>query len=100
MSPSCAASGSRVYSGPAHRLTTSCLSCVRKRRQPAGQAMIDELLQRFRNGDRLALARLLSLAARGEHCAAISAALPRPARPALVAAFTGSGGVGKSSLIG
>lgn len=62
--------------------------------------MIDELLQRFLNGDRLALARLLSLAARGEHFADISAGLPRRSQPCVVAAFTGSGGVGKSSLIG
>jgi LAO/AO transport system ATPase len=62
--------------------------------------MIEELLQRLRQGDRLALARLLSLAARGEGLTDIAAGLPSPARPSLVAAFTGSGGVGKSSLVG
>jgi LAO/AO transport system ATPase len=46
------------------------------------------------------LARLLSLAARGEHLHAISAGIPQPAQPARVVAFTGSGGVGKSSLVG
>jgi len=65
-----------------------------------------ELLDRFRQGDRNALARLLSMAARGE---------PLPSPPVLrgrgaggegenlaarVVAFTGSGGVGKSTLIG
>jgi LAO/AO transport system kinase len=62
--------------------------------------MIEELLQRYRQGDRVALARLLSLAARGEDLAGIAAALPPASRPSLVAAFTGSGGVGKSSLVG
>jgi LAO/AO transport system kinase len=67
--------------------------------------MLDELLERFRRGDRLALARLLSLGARGEQFAEIAAGLPAPGlaapgRPARVVAFTGSGGVGKSSLVG
>lgn len=61
--------------------------------------MIAEWLERFRNGDRRALARLLTLAARGEHVAAIRVGLPRvPA--ARVVALTGAGGVGKSSLTG
>lgn len=74
--------------------------------------MIAALLDRFRQGDRNALARLVSHAARGEHLAEIMAGLlaassdkgvadegklPRTAR---VVAFTGSGGVGKSTLIG
>jgi LAO/AO transport system kinase len=62
--------------------------------------MVEELLERFRRGDRLALARLLSLAARGEQLAEIAAGLPAPGRPARVVAFTGSVGVGKSSLVG
>jgi LAO/AO transport system kinase len=62
--------------------------------------MLEELLQRCRQGDRLALARLLSLAARGQDLARIAAGLPSPAKRSLVAAFTGSGGVGKSSLVG
>ncbi|MBI1831171.1 MAG: methylmalonyl Co-A mutase-associated GTPase MeaB [Planctomycetes bacterium] len=73
--------------------------------------MIAELLERLRQGDRNALARLVSHAARGEHLAELQAALsssgePAPVRgrsephPARVVAFTGSGGVGKSSLIG
>ena len=65
--------------------------------------MIDELIERLRHGDRGALARLLSLASRGEHAAAIrrctrfAGAPPRPCR---VIALTGSGGVGKSTLLG
>ena len=62
--------------------------------------MIEKLLERFRQGDRLALARLLSLAGRGESLAAIAAGLPPPSQSGRVIAFTGSGGVGKSSLVG
>jgi LAO/AO transport system ATPase len=62
--------------------------------------VIDSLLDRFRRGDRLALARLLSLAARGESLPEIGAGLGRPAQRARVVAITGSGGVGKSTLVG
>ncbi|MBI3822534.1 MAG: methylmalonyl Co-A mutase-associated GTPase MeaB [Planctomycetes bacterium] len=70
--------------------------------------MIAGLLERLRHGDRNALARLLSITARGEQLADIQSALaipcePSPVRgrsPSRVVAFTGSGGVGKSTLIG
>jgi LAO/AO transport system ATPase len=62
--------------------------------------MLEALLERFRRGDRLALSRLLSLVARGERLAEIQAALPAPPQPARVVAVTGSGGVGKSTLVG
>ncbi len=64
--------------------------------------MIAALMDRLRQGDRNALARLISHAARGEYLAEIQAGiLPSPsAKNARVVAFTGSGGVGKSSLIG
>ncbi len=72
--------------------------------------MIAALLDRLRHGDRNALARLLSHAARGEYLAELQVALlPSPsargaggagAPTARVIAFTGSGGVGKSTLIG
>ena len=62
--------------------------------------MLDALLQRFRRHDRLALSRLLSLLARGEHVAEILAALGPVERRARVVAVTGSGGVGKSTLVG
>jgi LAO/AO transport system ATPase len=63
--------------------------------------MLDSLLERFRNGDRLALSRLLSLLARGEHSDEILARLaPHPRKPARVVALTGGAGVGKSSLTG
>ncbi len=64
--------------------------------------MLEPILERFRQRDRMALARLLSLVARGEHLEAIRAALPDNAGgpAARVVAVTGSGGVGKSSLIG
>jgi LAO/AO transport system ATPase len=61
--------------------------------------MLDALLQRFRQGDRLALARLISLVARGEQVEAILAGLAGT-RTARVVAVTGSPGVGKSSLTG
>jgi LAO/AO transport system ATPase len=62
--------------------------------------MLDALLDRYRHKDRRALARLLSLAACGEHLPeilAVAAALRRPAR---VVAITGGAGVGKSTLTG
>ncbi|MHB1424694.1 MAG: nucleotide-binding protein [Gemmataceae bacterium] len=62
--------------------------------------MLETLLERFRRRDRLALARLVSLMARGERIEEILAGVGEPARPARVAAVTGSGGVGKSTLVG
>ncbi len=58
------------------------------------------LLERLRQGDRLALSRLLSSAARGEDLQAILTSLPPPASPTRVTAITGSAGVGKSTLVG
>jgi len=58
------------------------------------------LVERFRSGDRLALARLLTLAAHGEPLEAELAALPVSSKPSRVIAVTGSGGVGKSTLVG
>lgn len=57
---------------------------------------LDALWDRFRRRDRHALARLLTLAARG----APIGTPPRPERPSRVVAVTGSPGVGKSTLIG
>ena len=62
--------------------------------------MLDELLARFRAGDRLALSRLLTHAAQGEHLVEILSGLPSPESTARVIAITGSAGVGKSTLIG
>jgi LAO/AO transport system ATPase len=58
------------------------------------------LLERFRRGDRLALSRLLSLAARGAALPEVAAALGPSEKAARVVAITGPGGVGKSTLIG
>jgi LAO/AO transport system kinase len=63
-------------------------------------APLDVLLAGLRRHDRRALARLISLAARGEHRAALEAALLAPAKPSVVIAVTGSPGVGKSTLVG
>jgi LAO/AO transport system kinase len=62
--------------------------------------MLDDLLRRFRTGDRLALSRLTSLVGRGEQVQEILAGVGEPARAARVVALTGSGGVGKSTLTG
>ncbi len=68
--------------------------------------MLDELVGRFRDGDRLALARLLTLVARGEQLDAIRAALEFAGglepddRGPLIVALTGNAGVGKSTLVG
>lgn len=62
--------------------------------------MLETLLERFRRRDRLALSRLLSLVARGERIEEILAAVGEAEKPARVVAFTGSGGVGKSTLVG
>ncbi|HTU19862.1 MAG TPA: GTP-binding protein [Gemmataceae bacterium] len=62
--------------------------------------MLETLLERFRRRDRLALARLVSLVARGEQVEEILIGIGEPAHPARVVAVTGSGGVGKSTLTG
>ncbi|QDS89626.1 2-methylcitrate dehydratase [Rosistilla ulvae] len=66
---------------------------------------IPSLAQRLGRGDRSALARLLSLACKQEHRSTIAAAIRQQdahasPRDAEVIALTGSGGVGKSSLLG
>ena len=62
--------------------------------------MLETLLERYRRRDRLALSRLISMAARGERVEEILAGVGEPARAARVVAVTGSGGVGKSTLVG
>jgi LAO/AO transport system ATPase len=62
--------------------------------------MLDLLLARFHQHDRLALSRLLSYLARGEHPSEILTQLAAPPKSSLVVAVTGSAGVGKSSLAG
>jgi LAO/AO transport system ATPase len=62
--------------------------------------MPDDLLDRFRRHDRIALARLLSRAARGEKLADLLTRLGPTSRRGRVVAITGSGGVGKSTLVG
>jgi LAO/AO transport system ATPase len=62
--------------------------------------MLDALLTRFRDGDRQALTRLLSLLSHGEEVEAILAGVGPGRTPSRVVAITGSGGVGKSTLAG
>lgn len=62
---------------------------------------VEQLVERYRQGDRLALARLLTWAADADTSPQVRAALaadPPPRVP--VVAFTGNSGVGKSTLIG
>src|SRR4051812_7071034 len=70
-------------------------------RRPQEHEDVASLVRRLEKGDRRALARLLSIAAAGHDVASLNAALknfPKNASP--VVALTGSGGVGKSSLLG
>jgi LAO/AO transport system ATPase len=60
---------------------------------------LEALWRDFRHGDRRALAQLLTLAAQGRDLRDKFQSCQHIARPAVVA-FTGSGGVGKSTLIG
>lgn len=63
--------------------------------------MLEALLERLARRDRAALARLLTYVARGEGLPEIAHALKTlPPRSARVVALTGSGGVGKSTLLG
>src|SRR5947209_3751069 len=62
--------------------------------------MIDSSLAQLEQGNRRALSRLLSLAARGEGLEEILARLGPPKGQSRVVAITGGGGVGKSTLIG
>lgn len=65
------------------------------------QDEIASLVRRLEQQDRAALARLLSLATAGHDVAALNAALKSlPKNPSPIVALTGSGGVGKSSLLG
>jgi LAO/AO transport system ATPase len=62
--------------------------------------VLDALLQRCHGGDRLALARLLTLIARGERLSEIRAGFPPTRARSRIVAVTGSAGVGKSTLVG
>lgn len=62
--------------------------------------MPDPLVKRFQDHDRLALARLLTLAANGERLDIVLQALESSDSQARVVAITGSAGVGKSTLLG
>jgi LAO/AO transport system ATPase len=57
---------------------------------------LDALVRALTQGDRRALSRLLTLAGQGVPLPA----LPAPTHPSRVIAVTGSGGVGKSTLVG
>jgi LAO/AO transport system ATPase len=62
---------------------------------------VASLTLQLKSGDRAALARLLTLSATGDHAAAIASTLKEPTgKSPPVIALTGSGGVGKSSLLG
>jgi LAO/AO transport system ATPase len=61
--------------------------------------MDDALLEAFQRGERRALSRLLTAAARGQGNEVLTRLGPAK-KPSRVVAVTGSGGVGKSTLIG
>jgi len=62
--------------------------------------MPDPLVKRYHERDRLALARLLTLAANGQRLDCAEQALESLDHRARVVAVTGGGGVGKSTLVG
>jgi LAO/AO transport system ATPase len=62
--------------------------------------MVEELLDRFRSGDRQALSRLLTLASHGKISQPEISRLTCLAKKCRVISVTGSGGVGKSTFIG
>jgi LAO/AO transport system ATPase len=62
--------------------------------------MPDDLVARLRSGDRLALARLLSVVGRGEQLDEIRGAIAGQPEHSLIVAITGNAGVGKSTLVG
>jgi LAO/AO transport system kinase len=62
--------------------------------------MLDALIDAFQRGDRRALSRLLSLAARCELGESFLEKLKPPSQPSRVVALTGAAGVGKSTLAG
>src|SRR4051794_8607752 len=64
-------------------------------RDRSGAFPFEHLVKRFQKHDRLALARLLSLAATGEELDLVNQALEASDHRARVIAITGSGGVGK-----
>lgn len=69
--------------------------------RPQGHDEVASLVRRLEKGDRAALARLLSSAAAGHDVAILNTALEKlPKNSTPIIALTGSGGVGKSSLLG
>jgi LAO/AO transport system ATPase len=91
--PKLEALGVRAVFGPG----TTIPEIVGFMRKEQAEPETDDLVNRFRQKDRRALARLLTLAARGQ---AVGATGDEASAKGRVVAFTGSGGVGKSSLIG
>ncbi len=61
---------------------------------------LDALIERFRQHDRFALSRLVSLVSRGQSSGYILSQIEPATTLARVVAITGSAGVGKSTLIG
>jgi LAO/AO transport system ATPase len=88
--------GVRSVAGPG----TTIAEIVERMHKPEEQESIEELIRRFRAKDRRALARLLTFASRGQSLDILRKELASHSKDGCIAAFTGSGGVGKSSLIG
>ncbi len=88
--------GVRSVAGPG----TTIPEIVEKLHKPEEPESVEDLIRRFRDKDRRALARLLTRASRGQALDAMRHEMASRPKKGHVTAFTGSGGVGKSSLIG
>ncbi|HEV8068187.1 MAG TPA: cobalamin-dependent protein [Planctomycetaceae bacterium] len=88
--------GVRSVAGPG----TTIAEIVERLHKPEEPESVEDLVRRFRQKDRRALARLLTIASRGQSLDVLRHELASGPDKGRVTAFTGSGGVGKSSLIG
>jgi LAO/AO transport system ATPase len=94
--PKLEALGVRAVFGPGTTIPEIVGFMKKERAEPEA----DDLISRFRNKDRRALARLLTVASRGQSIGMPGGEARAQKENGRVVAFTGSGGVGKSSLIG
>jgi LAO/AO transport system ATPase len=88
--------GVRSVAGPG----TTIAEIVARLHKSEEHESVEDLIRRFRDKDRRALARLLTIASRGQSLDALRREVDPISEKTRVTAFTGSGGVGKSSLIG
>ena len=94
--PKLEALGVRAIFGPGTTIPEIVGFMKKEKAEPA----TDDLVRRFRDKDRRALGRLLTMASRDQSIGTAGEATSTQKEKGRVVAFTGSGGVGKSSLIG